>query len=132
MRIAHIVVGLTLCLVVLYRLVWRARAGRQLPSEMRGGSQRLATLLHKLLYVLLLGTVALGIANVWVRGDTLFGLLAIPQFDPGNKALVHQVEDLHALCANTLAGAALVHALIALAHHFWLHDGVLLRMRAPR
>jgi len=47
-----------------------------------------AKLLHWGLYVMIAGTVSLGITNAWVRGDTVIGLFTIPSLAPGNKALI--------------------------------------------
>ncbi|MFD2270102.1 cytochrome b [Undibacterium arcticum] len=74
----------------------------------------------------------LGVANVWVRGDTLFNLFTVPAFDPANKALVHQVEDLHQLAAYLVLILAVLHAGAALLHHYVLKDAVLRRMLPGR
>ena len=63
-----------------------------------------------------------------LRGDTLFQWIKVPAWDPSNKELREQVEDLHALLANTVFFLALLHAGVALAHHYVLRDGVLRRM----
>jgi cytochrome b561 len=63
-----------------------------------------------------------------VRGDNIFNLFTIPAFDPGNKALRGQVEDLHTLFANVLFGLAGFHTASGVAHHFIWKDGVLRRM----
>jgi cytochrome b561 len=127
-RSLHVVLGLALALVLVARLWWRLRAGAQLPPARTTGLDRIATLTHKLLYLLLAGVVLLGLANVWVRGDTLFNALTIPAFDPGNKALRETVEDWHGLTANVLLIVALLHAAAGLLHHFVFKDDVLRRM----
>lgn len=128
-RSLHIVLGVGLALVLIARLAWRAggRAAR-LPPAGAGRLDALASLTHKALYGLVIMAVVLGIANAWVRGDTVFGLFRIPAFDPGNKDLRESVEDWHGLAANVLLFAALLHAAAALAHHFVRRDGVLRRM----
>ncbi len=127
-RSCHITLGIALALLLCYRLWWRRSGGRRLPESLMSKQQRAATLLHVLLYVLLLATVAAGLANVWVGGHSYFQLFTVPKFDPGNKELVEQVEDVHALLANGVAIAATLHAAIALFHHHVLHDAVLRRM----
>ena len=77
-------------------------------------------------------TVLLGLANAWIRGDTLFMLLKIPAFDPGNTALRKFVEDLHSWAANILLIVAGLHAAAALLHHFVFKDDVLRRMLPRR
>jgi len=132
-RSLHICLGVALGSLLCYRLWWRlgADAVRLAPA---GAAivRALATLLHFALYAMLLATVVLGLANAWVRGDTLFNLITIPAFDPGNKALRGQVEDLHALSANILIWLAGFHAAMGLAHHFVWKDGVLRRMLPAR
>lgn len=90
--------------------------------------QMLATSVHVLLYVGLLAVVVLGIANTWIRGDNIFDLFTLPSIAPGNKALRHQVGDLHGLAANILLALAGLHALAGLAHHYVFKDDVLRRM----
>ena len=127
-RSGHILFGLVLGLLLLFRIWWRSTGGRKLPPAAVTGPQRLASLLHIGLYLLLLATVSLGIANVWVRGDTIFQIFTVPEFAPGNRELREQVEETHALLANTVAAAAVIHAAIALYHHYVRRDGVLRRM----
>lgn len=127
-RSVHIILGIILGLILCYRIVWRSGKGRRLPPSGTGVFQRLATLLHFALYLALLATVSFGLANVWVRGDTLFNIVTFPAFDPGNKVLRGQVGDLHALAANILLALAGMHAAAALLHHFVWHDDVLRRM----
>jgi cytochrome b561 len=127
-RSVHICLGVVLGLTLCYRLWWRVGGGRRLPPAGPGIVQALSTVVHFALYAMLLGTVALGVANAWVRGDNLFNLFTIPAFDPGNKALRAQVEDLHTLFANVLFGLAGFHTASGLAHHFIWKDGMLRRM----
>jgi cytochrome b561 len=127
-RSTHIVLGVALLFLVLFRLRWRLSGGRRLPSEAHSAAQSAAAAGHVLLYVLLLSGMILGLANVWVRGDSIFGLFALPKFDPSNKPLQERCEALHALAVNTLLGVAAVHAAVALFHHRVLRDGILRRM----
>ncbi|HEY8010104.1 MAG TPA: cytochrome b [Rudaea sp.] len=132
MRSLHICFGVTLGLILGYRIWWRIGRGSHLPPTGTGAIQALATLVHFALYAVLAATLLLGVANAWVRGDTLFNLFTLPQFDPGNKALRTQVEDLHSLSANILLILAGLHAAASLAHHFILKDNVLRRMLPSR
>jgi cytochrome b561 len=127
-RSTHIVLGAALGLVVCFRIWWRAARGARLPPPSAGWPGALRNSLHIVLYLLLAGVVALGLFNAWERGDTIFRLFRLPSFDPGNKALRHQVEDLHGLAANVLLALAALHACVALTHHFVLRDRVLRRM----
>lgn len=115
---------------VAYRLYWRRTGARHLPppSSMSIAQTRLATGLHHLLYLVMFTVLLLGVANTWVRGDNIFNLFRIPAWDPTNKALRGNVEELHALAANLLMALAGLHAVAGLAHHYLLKDTVLQRM----
>jgi cytochrome b561 len=131
-RSLHICLGVVLGTILCYRIWWRAGAGRHLPPAGTGILQVLAATTHVALYALLIATVALGLANVWVRGDNIFDLFTVPAFDPGNKVLRKQVEELHALSANILLGLAAFHASASLWHHFLRKDDVLRRVLPER
>src|SRR5450631_1767552 len=109
-RSVHISLGVILGGVLAARLWWRGHGGTRLAPAGTGRLDALAVHMHTLLYVLLVVTVMLGVANAWVRGDALFHLLTIPAFDPDNKSLRTNVEDLHALAANALFILAALHA----------------------
>ncbi len=127
-RSLHILFGLILAGVLVARIRWRLRGGTTLPHADPGALGQLAVLMHKLLYLMLISIVVLGIAAVWIRGDNIFNLFTVPAFDPSNKALRHDVVELHGLFANILLGLAGAHAAAALWHHFLRKDGVLKRM----
>jgi cytochrome b561 len=88
----------------------------------------IARITHWLLYALLIIAVALGIANVWVRGDVIFNMFQVPAYDPGNRALIHLIGGWHALAANAVLIVAGAHAAAALFHHYILRDATLRRM----
>lgn len=128
-RSTHILLGVALAFVLVVRIGWRLGGQAiHLPPAGLGWLDKMATVTHWLLYGLLITTVALGITNAWVRGDTIFNLFKIPSFDPDNKALRESVEEWHALAANTLLVVAFFHATAGLLHHFVWKDGVLRRM----
>ena len=131
-RSTHIAFGALLAAVLVVRIGWRLTAGAKLPPAGLGWLDKLATLTHSGLYALLVTTVALGIANAWVRGDSLFNLFKIPAFHTTNEGLRDTVENWHAFSANTLLVLAFFHASAALVHHFYWKDGVLRRMLASR
>jgi cytochrome b561 len=127
-RSVHITLGVILLLVLLARMVWRSGSGRRLPIAYPGWVGYLGKTVHYLLYALLAAVLLLGIANVWVRGDSYFGLFTVPKFDPSNTELKETVENLHETLANALLIVAGAHAAAALVHHFVLRNGVLRRM----
>jgi cytochrome b561 len=131
-RSVHILLGVTLGVVLLARVIWRGGSGRRLPRATPGLAGHAAKVVHYGLYILLAGTVTLGIANVWVRGDTIVGLFTVPKFAPGDKELKETVENLHAWLANTILIVAGLHAVAALVNHFALRNNVLRRMLPGR
>lgn len=131
-RSTHVSLGVTLTLILCYRIWWRLGAGRRLPPAGPGIEQALSRLVHFALYATLLAVVVVGLANEWVRGDSLFNLYTVPAFDPGNKVLRQQVGDLHGWLADALLILAGFHAAAGLAHHFIRKDGLLRRMLPAR
>jgi cytochrome b561 len=127
-RSVHMVLGVTLGVVLAIRLVWRIKWGGMLPALHRGVLLLIARATHWALYALMLVTVTLGLTNVWVRGDSIFNLLKVAQLVPGDRALVHRIEDWHALAADAVLILAGLHSAAALLHHFVLRDVTLRRM----
>ena len=131
-RSVHILIGATLVLLLVGRLAWRIGWGRRLPPAGDGAIARTATYTHVVLYMLLGTTLALGVANAWIRGDTITGLFKIPSLAPGDEVLKALVEDWHGTAANLALAVAGLHAIAGLYHHFRLRDGVLRRMLPNR
>jgi len=127
-RSVHIVLGVALGAVLLARLGWRLTRRETLPPLDHGVLLAIARVTHWLLYALLVVAVGFGIANVWVRGDSVFNLFGVPAYDPGNRALMHLIGGWHALAANAVLIVAGVHAAAALFHHYILRDATLRRM----
>lgn len=127
-RSVHIVLGVSLAIVLLARMAWRLTGRKALPPTDQGLLLLIARLTHFALYILLFLTVVLGIGTAWTRGDTLFNLVAIPAYDPGNRPLIRLIHGWHALAANTVLIVAGVHAAAALFHHFIMRDVTLRRM----
>ena len=127
-RSLHILLGVTLGVILVVRVRWRMTSGRRLPLALPVLAGHAARAVHYTLYVLIAATVALGIANAWVRGDRIFALFTIPKLAPGNPRLKEAVGNLHGWMANTVLILAALHAAAALTHHFVLRDGVLRRM----
>src|SRR5215470_4989797 len=113
-RSVHIVLGVALALVLIARLVWRLTRGGMLPPLDHGVLLAIARVTHCLLYALLIIAIGFGITNVWVRGDSIFNLFRVPQYDPGNRELVHLIGGRHALFANAVLIVAGLHAAAAL------------------
>lgn len=130
-RSVHIVGGLLLVGLTGYRIVWRRTRGVRIAHD-ASWTDRLASATHVALYALIAITLALGVSNAWVRGDSLFGLAKIPpfgSFDPTHRhAVSEQIVGWHELGANLILILAAGHAAVAAIHHFVLRDSVLRRM----
>lgn len=130
-RSIHITVGVLLVVLTAYRLLWRATRGAKM---LRGPSlaERAASATHIALYALILCTLILGMANAWVRGDSLFGLVKIPYYGSYDAASRHALSEWivgwHELGANLILIVAAGHAAVGLFHHLVLKDRVLRRM----
>jgi cytochrome b561 len=127
-RSVHISAGLFIAVLLAARVFWRATRGRVLPPANHGVLQQAAKSVHYALYALLTAMVLAGMFLVYVRGDSFFGLFTVPALDPGNKALRHDIAEVHETIAALPLIVAGLHALAALIHHFVLRDGVLRRM----
>jgi cytochrome b561 len=127
-RSVHITCGVLLAITLSARIVWRLTRGRRLPPVDTGVLNLIAKATHWGLYALLAAMVLVGLALAWTRGDNIFNLFAIPAYDPGNRALADQVQDIHATIGWIIVGLAGLHAAAALVHRYVWRDGVLLRM----
>jgi cytochrome b561 len=127
-RSVHIVVGVLIAIVLVARMYWRLTAGRRLKLADAGALAVIAKLTHWGLYALIAAMIVAGCALAWVRGDSLFNLLQIPAYAPGNHALVERVEYVHVTIGWGILSLAGLHALAALAHRYVWDDGVLSRM----
>ena len=127
-RSFHITVGAVLAALLVARLAWRATRGRRLPLADKGILNVVAKGTHWGLYGLLLAMVFVGVFLAWVRGDNLWNVFTIPAFDPGNRVLRHDVQELHATIGWVIAGLVGLHAAAALFHGYVWRDGVLARM----
>jgi cytochrome b561 len=127
-RSIHIALGVTLAVVMVARLSWRANPRRRAPLAVSGAAGVAARVVHYGLYALVIGAIILGITNVWARGDTIFGLFTVPKLSPGNPGVKNTVEELHQWFGNAVLILAALHASAALFHRFVLKDNVLRRM----
>jgi cytochrome b561 len=127
-RSLHILLGIALMLVLAARLIWRNTGSRTLPSIDKGAVKYLSKAVHIGLYGLLAAALLLGLFYELARADDLFTLGRLPSIAPGDRALRHQLEELHGTAANLLMILAGLHAAAALVHHYILRDATLRRM----
>lgn len=121
--------GVVVLALVALRLAWRLvnPVPRPLGSPL---TQRLASLVHWLLYALLIVQPLSGLVQVQAAGHTLalFGSFELPQLIAENKALTEILEEVHETVWIVLAVAVAGHAAAALKHHFIDRDKTLVRM----
>jgi len=131
-RSVHIVLGATLACVLAWRLWWRATRKKRFGRTSGGAGPAASNAVHALLYLLLTGTVALGLLNAWARGDKVFAWFKLSPLVVAGVDLRHRIGDLHGLGANMLLAVAGLHAAAALVHHLVLRDGTMARMLPRR
>jgi cytochrome b561 len=127
----HKSVGITILVLALLRLTWRAFNPVPPPPETSPSWQRTASRFsHFLLYALLILIPLLGWAMSSARNFPVswFGLVTLPDFVAPNRAVYEFLHEAHETCAKLLFVVALVHAVAALKHHFIDRDNVLRRM----
>lgn len=123
--------GITVFLLVVFRLAWRAtHRPPALPAHMSALERFAAHAGHHLLYVLMfaiplsgwLMSSAKGVQTVW------FGVLPIPDLLAKDKELGDLLQTVHLALNLTLIAVLLGHVGAALKHHFIDRDDVLARM----
>jgi cytochrome b561 len=130
----HISFGITLAALIIIRLIWRLTLGRKLPAvNSTLLMQRLANLVHRALYLLLIAQIILGFLFRWSQGEPLsaFGLLTLPDIGI-NPMLRHTFATLHFYNAWIIIIVSGLHAGAALFHHYILRDSTLRRMIRPQ
>ena len=126
--------GVTILALSALRLLWRL--GHRPPADlpMPAWQARAAHAVHALLYLAFFAVPLSGWAYSSAAGFPIvwFGVLPLPDFVPVDKALAHQLKELHELLAWGLALLVLAHVAAALKHHLIDKDGLLLRMMPAR
>ena len=129
-RPLHEVIGLSILLLTVARLAWKAlvRAPElpPIPLWMKLASRTV----QALLYVLLVVTPLTAIAGAWLEGHPLtlgvLGEIAPPLAK--NVPLGERIAELHTWLGDAVMWVAGLHAGAALVHHFVLRDEVLATM----
>ncbi len=127
-RSAHILIGVSLVLIYVARLIWRNTGGSHLPAADKGLMGLAAKAAHWGLYALVAVTLILGLIFEAVRADNILNLFRLPSIAPGDKALRNLLGDLHGTAANAILILAGLHASAALFHQYVLKDNLLRRM----
>jgi cytochrome b561 len=123
----HMLIGMSIGVLLLARIVWRAGPGRRLPAE-RGVLGLVGKAMHLVLYAAIGVTVLAGLCHALVHGIRLYGTMVVPPLALVTHGPLARLGHLHGTFADLVVVLAGLHALAALAHHFVLGDGILLRM----
>lgn len=127
----HKWIGVTIFMLALIRLWWRARhPAPALPQTMQKWEKIAAHGTHHTVYLLLfiiplsgwLMSSAKGFQTVW------FGVIPLPDLVGKNKELGATLETLHSFLNFTLLVLIVGHIVAALKHHFLVRDDILTRM----
>lgn len=131
----HKWIGVTVLVLVLLRLAWRAlHAPPPLPSAMPAWERSAARASHGFLYLMLLAvplsgwlmSSAKGFQTVWL------GVLPLPDLLAKNPPLGESLQTLHYAFNKLLLALIGVHVAAALKHYFFDRDQVLQRMLPGR
>ena len=127
----HKSIGMTILLLAIVRLLWRLSNPTLEPvAGTNAWQERLASIMHWLLYVLIFLTPMVG----WMMSSaknypvSYFGLFTWPNLVAPNEALYNTLKTTHGVLAATMVSLAWLHAFAALKHHFFDKDNVLRRM----
>jgi cytochrome b561 len=123
--------GVTILLLVLFRMAWRATHRPPLPPLNMPDWQHLAAeLAHKLIYLLMIAIPLSGWLMSSAKGfqTVLFGVLPLPDLLAKDKELGNVLSTVHMALNYTLALLVAGHAGAALKHHFIDRDEVLANM----
>lgn len=126
----HALFGLLLWFVLVARFWWRSlHTPPALPESVGGFARRFSGPVHLSLYALMFITPILGFVTFIYHGRIFdFGLIQLDFGVKKNQAVFGPTEDIHGYLAYALFTLAALHALAAMWHQFYLHDGVLRRM----
>lgn len=127
----HKWLGVTIFLLVLVRLTWRAtHTPPALPDSMAVWKQRAAHGVHHLLYALMVFIPISGWLMSSAKGVPVvyLGLVQLPDLVGKDKALGNALQTLHVSLNYALLGLIILHLAAALKHHFVDRDATLSRM----
>ena len=129
-NIVHVSCGITILVLMIVRLLVRLKSPTPAivpkPSPMLTG---LAHLGHLIIYLLFIALPILGLLMMYNRGGNwiAFGL-SMPHAAEANFDLVDMLKEYHVTLAMFGYYVIALHALAALAHHYFFKDNTLLRM----
>lgn len=129
----HMMLGITVLLLVIARIAIRVQnrppAIVPTPPVWQTG---LSHLVHFVLYAAMVGMPLLGWSMVSASGHSVpFYGLSLPPILPEDKALSHNLEEIHEFIGNALYYVIGLHAVAGLMHHYVFKDNTLIRMLRP-
>lgn len=127
----HKWLGVTIFLLVLMRLAWRAtHPAPPLPATMTAWERFAAQAGHYLLYLLIFAIPLTGWLMSSAKGvQTVYlGVLPLSDILGRDKALGHLLEKIHEMLNMAMLALVFLHVAAALRHHFVERDGILARM----
>lgn len=129
----HFMLGLSVFALVWLRIVVRLATPSPVPLAEPAWRSLAAKVVHLALYVLMIGMPLAGWVTLSAEGEAIpFWGLNLPAIAPVDRALAHNVEELHELGATLGYWLIGLHAAASLFHHYVLRDGVLARMSLRR
>lgn len=128
----HMSIGISILLLTVLRLAWRAVHSPALSPTLTGWQRRAAVATHTGFYVLLIAVPLMG----WMFVATssagsvapLLGFLPWPGGLAGNRSVAELAEGAHRVLAYGLCGLLLLHAAAAIRHHLENADSGLVRI----
>lgn len=123
--------GVTIFLLVIWRLLWRMRhQPPELPIAMPLWQRQLAVGAHFLLYLLMFAVPLSGWLMSSAKGfqTVYFGILPIPDLLGKNVEWGNRLREVHESLNFLMMAVVTGHALAALKHHWIDRDDVLVRM----
>jgi cytochrome b561 len=127
----HKWLGVTVFLLVLVRITWRAtHPTPPLMVKMPAWQEKAMHLTHWGLYALMLIVPVVGWLMSSAKGYTVnyFGLFELPDLVEQDKALGHLLKEIHEVLANSLMLLVGLHIAAAFKHQWVDRDGLLSRM----
>ena len=129
---SHYWIGLTVFVLVWWRIVQRRRFGAPAITPALPGWQAMAgTLMHVLLYVFFIAMPIMGLATAWLDGKSVFlpfTDIALPALLAPNEHWAKTLEDLHGQVGEIFYWVIGFHVVAAIYHHFIRRDDTLRRM----
>ena len=129
-RQLHETLGMSVFVLTLVRLLWRAFDGAPDDPPMALWMRRAGKTVHWSLFALLLGVPLTAITGAWLEGHplTLLAGIRVAPLLPEAHAAGSVIASIHTWLGDTILWVAGAHAAAALFHHFVLKDRVLRAM----